>query len=174
MALTLPARIRKSERQDCRGNILFFVRQRTQSNTLSIPQHAERTRAERLPLKNMSVCAKQTAGNWQLERFRSLRTEFSKLLSRFRETEDHGERLRLMESAHRIIDEARHVMEQYRQRLPAKLGQPVIEIQNRTTNQSQTQRPKRKNGLGDIVAFRPHSMVSPKACPSSGVHYQGA
>ena len=110
----------------------------------------------------MKGCAKQTAGNWQVERFRSLRAEFSKLLRRFRETEDQGERLRLMESAHSIIDEARYVMEQHRQRLRAKSAQPVIEIQNRTMNQRQTQRPKRKNGPVDIVAFRHIQRSRPK------------
>jgi hypothetical protein len=56
-----------------------------------------------------------------------------------------------MESAHRVIDEAHYVIEQYRQGLPRK---QIIEIRNRTMNPGKTKHTKRKNGGGNIVAFQ--------------------
>jgi hypothetical protein len=108
----------------------------------------------------MNTSTKRNRADWKLERFRSLRAEFSTLLNQFRETEDHNERLRLMESAHRVIDEARYVIEQYRQGLREQPDQQVIEIGNRKTNRSKPKHATRNGSADNVVAFRLHPTAS--------------
>jgi hypothetical protein len=80
----------------------------------------------------MNLSARSRPANSKVERFNSLKSEFSKLVHQFRVTEDSVERQRLIDSAYTIIHEANFLTEQNRREL-ADGEKRIIEIEHRMT-----------------------------------------